>query len=102
MFDDLSKRVIILWVIFLLIGGVLSAGFSCWVAEKYIASSHEGDPLQKQGGLSPAQAIGKQGHARRPSRARLTRPDASRSGLRGSFVDFSAVLIEHDYATCSL
>jgi hypothetical protein len=58
MFDDLSKRAIFLWIIFLLIGSLLSAWISYWAAEKYIASSHEGDPLQKQGGLSPAQDVG--------------------------------------------
>jgi hypothetical protein len=41
----------------LLISGALAIGISYWVATTYIASSHEGDPLQKQGGLSPAQGV---------------------------------------------
>jgi hypothetical protein len=42
----------------LLISGVLAAGLAYWAATALIVSSHEGEPLQKQGGLSPAQAIG--------------------------------------------
>jgi membrane protein DedA with SNARE-associated domain len=34
MFDDLSKRAIFLWIIFLLIGSLLSAWISYWAAEK--------------------------------------------------------------------
>jgi hypothetical protein len=41
----------------LLVSGTLAAGISYWVAEKYIAGAHDGDPLQKQGGLVPSQAI---------------------------------------------
>jgi hypothetical protein len=40
----------------LLVAGVVGAGVSYWAAKAYIASSHAGDPLQKQGGLSPAQS----------------------------------------------
>jgi hypothetical protein len=52
-------RPIILRVIFPMIGGTLSVRVSYWAAEQFITSLHEGDTLQKKGGLSPAQAIGK-------------------------------------------
>jgi hypothetical protein len=42
----------------LLISGAVGAGLAYWTATAYISSQHEGDPLQKQGGLSPAQATG--------------------------------------------
>jgi hypothetical protein len=41
----------------LLVSGVVGAGISYWAATTYIASSHGDDPLQKQGGLSPAQSV---------------------------------------------
>jgi hypothetical protein len=54
----LEGRAILYLIPALLISGVLAAGLAYWAATALIVSSHEGDPLQKQGGLSPAQAIG--------------------------------------------
>jgi hypothetical protein len=42
----------------LLISGAVGAGLAYWTATAYISSQHEGDPLQKQGGLSSTQATG--------------------------------------------
>ncbi len=46
------------WLVLLalLIGGAAAASLSYWAVEKYIASTHEGDPLQKAGG-TPTIAI---------------------------------------------
>jgi hypothetical protein len=39
----------------LLISGAAAVGLSYWVGTTYVASQHEGDPLQTQGGLKPSQ-----------------------------------------------
>jgi hypothetical protein len=53
MLESLSTRGIWYFVVALLIMGAVVAAGGYLAAEKYIASAHEGDPLQKQGGLSP-------------------------------------------------
>lgn len=51
----LERRFVLYLLDALLVSGIVGAGVSYWVATTYITSSHEGDPLQKQGGLSPGQ-----------------------------------------------
>lgn len=52
-----TTRQMVLFVIALLCGGVLTAWGTVRVVQKYVLEDL-GDPLAKQGGLAPAQAVG--------------------------------------------
>ena len=57
MLDRLTIRGILLFAAVLLVGGVLSAGFSYWLGNRYIDHLHASDPLQATRGLVPAQDV---------------------------------------------
>jgi hypothetical protein len=43
----------------LLVSGTAGAGIAYWAAHAFLSASHEGDPLQTQGGLKHSQETGK-------------------------------------------
>jgi hypothetical protein len=54
---DFSTRQVVLLVVALLIAGALTAWGTTYVLERFVLGDPS-DPLTKQGGLSPDQAIG--------------------------------------------
>jgi hypothetical protein len=56
--ENFTSRQIMLLVLGLVIAGILTAWGTVFVLERYVLQDPT-DPLTKQGGLSPAQSIGK-------------------------------------------